>query len=47
MTMYKSNIKTWSLSIVDYWFLLAEFPLQLATEVYNKLGSDNLRLAKV
>lgn len=45
--MYKSNIKTWSLSIVDYWFLLAKFPLQLATEVYNKLGSDNLRLAKV
>lgn len=47
ITMYKSHIKTRSLSIVDDWFLLAKFPLQLATEVYNKLGSDNLRLAKV
>lgn len=45
ITMYKSHIKT--RSIVDDWFLLAKFPLQLATEVYNKLGSDNLHLAKV
>ena len=45
--MYKSNRKTWSLSIVVYWFLLAKVPLQLARKVYNKLGADNLHLAQV
>ena len=44
---YKSNMKTWSWNIVVYWSVLAKFPLQLATEVHNKLAADNLHLAKV